>query len=71
MTFTAKNRFNITAFAIAATATFALNGTMLAGFNQLASAGEGSNSDITRSAKTEVTPNTVTLERVVITTRRA
>ncbi|MES2947306.1 MAG: hypothetical protein V4858_02085 [Pseudomonadota bacterium] len=71
MTFTTKNRFSITAFAIAATVTTALSGTMLTGFNQLANAGEQALGANNRLVKTEVAPHTVTLERVVITTRRA
>lgn len=53
------HRFSITAFAIAAVATAALNGTMLIGFNPVASAGE------------QVRMPTVALQPVVISARRA
>ncbi len=72
MTFASNtHRFSITAFAIAAVATAALNGTMLIGFNQVASAAEHTGTDAARLAKTGASLPTVTLERVVVTTRRA
>jgi hypothetical protein len=70
MTFTSTNRFSITAFAIAATAFFVLHGSMLMGFEHLASNGQNSIENSTSLAKTNVAPRTVTLERVVISTRR-
>nr|WP_295778073.1 hypothetical protein [Rhodoferax sp.] len=70
MTFTSNNRFSITAFAIAATAFLVLHGSMLMGFEQLASNGHNSMDTTTSLAKTNTAPRTVTLERVVISTRR-
>ena len=70
MTFTRNNRFSITAFAIAATAFLVLHGSMLMGFEQLASNGHNIISTGTNLAKTNAAPRTVTLERVVISTRR-
>lgn len=70
MTFTTNNRFNITAFAIATTAFLALHGSMLMGFEQLASNGHNSIDTSTRLTKTNVAPRTVTLETVVISSRR-
>ena len=64
------NRFNITAFAIAATAFVVLHGSMLMGFEQLASNGHNSIDPATSLAKTNAAPRAVTLERVVISTRR-
>lgn len=74
MTFTTNNRFSITAFAIAATAVVVLHGSMLMGFERLASNVHNSldtaTSTSTSLAKTNAAPRTVTLERVVISTRR-
>jgi hypothetical protein len=70
MTFASNNRFSITAFAIAATAFLALHGSMLMGFEHLASNGHNSIDASTSMAKTNVAPRTVTLDRVVISTRR-
>jgi hypothetical protein len=71
MSFATNHRFSIVSFAIAATATLALNGTMLMGFNQLAVNGAHSEADIVRLAR--IAPNipAVMLERVVVTTRHA
>jgi hypothetical protein len=70
MAFITNTRFNITAFAIAAAACVALHGSMLMGFEQLASNGHNSLDTSTRLAKTNAAQRTVTLERVVISTRR-
>jgi len=76
MTFSAKNnQFNITAFAIAAVAFTTLHGSMLMGFESLASNGHSSMQATTHTsiqvAKTFAIPRKVTLNRVVISTRRA
>lgn len=76
MTLSAKNNpFNITAFTIAALAFTTLHGTMLMGFESLASTGHNGiyngNHSSTQVAKTLAVPRTVTLDRVVISTRRA
>ena len=70
MAFTTSNRFSITAFAIAATAFIVLHGSMLMGFEQLASNGHNRMDTSTSLAKTNVAPRTVTLETVVISSRR-
>ena len=70
MTFANNARFNITAFAVAATAFLVLHGGMLMGFEQLASNGQASMDAGTSLAKTNAAPRTVTLDRVVISTRR-
>lgn len=71
MSFANQHRFNLSAFAFAAIATLALNGTMLMGFDQLATAGSIGLATSTRLVKTDPTVPTVKLERVVISTRRA
>ena len=71
MTYTATNRFNITAFAIAATAFAVLHGSMLMGFDHVASSGHKSTDAGTQVAKTQITPRAVTLDTVVISSRRA
>jgi hypothetical protein len=70
MSFT-SHRFNLSAFAFAAVATLTLNGTMLMGFDQLATAGSNGLEASTRLVKTEPAAPSVKLERVVISTRRA
>ena len=72
MTFTTTNsRLHITAIAIAAVAFVALHGTMLMGFDQLASQGQQGTTAVTQLAKTQASPRTVTLDTVVISRRRA
>ena len=71
MTFTTNNRFSITAFTIAAAAVAILHGSMLMGFDQLASNGHDSVHTNTQVAKANAAQRTVTLERVVISSRRA
>ena len=73
MTFTAPNGFNTSAFTIAATAFVVLHGSLLIGFANLASnvpntVGVGVGTDV---AKTQTAPRNVTLETVVISSRRA
>ncbi len=70
MSFTNSRRFSLASFAIAATMTVGLNGTMLMGFNQLAVNGAHSQPDASRLAKTPATPS-VELQRVVVTARQA
>ena len=70
MTFTSKPRFSLTAFAIAATAVAVLNGSMLMGFDHLASNSHNSVEASTRLAKSNAATRNITLERVVISTRR-
>jgi hypothetical protein len=71
MSFTTNHRFNIAAFAIAAIASLALNGTMLSGFNQLAVNGAHSEADIVRLTRIAPSIPAVMLERVVVTARHA
>lgn len=71
MSFATHHRFNLSAFAFAAIATLTLNGTMLMGFDQLATAGSNAHTASTRLVKTDPAVPTVKLERVVISTRRA
>lgn len=71
MPFATSHRFSLASFAIAATMTLALNGSMLVGFNQLALNGEHSQSDAIRLVKTAPATPSVTLERVVVTSRHA
>lgn len=71
MAYTTKNRFSTTAFAIAATACAVLHCSMLMGFDQLATNGHNSPQAANLLAKTQAAKPAVTLERVVITTRRA
>jgi hypothetical protein len=71
MTFNTARRFNTTAFAIAAAAFAVLHGGMLMGFEHVASNGHKIIDESTQVAKTQITPRTVTLETVVITSRRA
>ena len=68
MTSPTSHRFSFTAFAIAATLCLGLNGTMLMGFNAMASADQPSQAQ-TAHLNTE-TP-VVVLERVVVSSRRA
>ncbi|MES2584581.1 MAG: hypothetical protein V4627_17785 [Pseudomonadota bacterium] len=71
MTFTTTNRFNTTAFAIAAAAFAVLHGSMLMGFDHVANNAQKSIDASTQLAKTQITPRAVTLETVVISSRRA
>lgn len=71
MAFTNNHRFSIAAFAIATAATAALHGTMLVGFNQVASANDPMSTEARASAQARANLPTVTLERVVVSTRRA
>lgn len=71
MNFTTNKPFSTTAFAIAATAFAVLHGGMLMGFDQLATNGHTGTQGATHVAKINAATPTVTLERVVITTRRA
>lgn len=69
--FAHSHRFSIAGFAIAATMTLALNGTLLMGFNQLAVNGAHGQTDAVHVAKTAPAAPAVALERVVVTSRRA
>lgn len=71
MTFANSRRFNTSAFAIAAALFLGLNGTMLMGFDHIASAGQLQSAEAAQFARTHAAPATMTLERVIITTRRA
>ncbi len=71
MTFSNKNRLNISAFAIATVAFMALHGSMLMGFEQLASRVQNSIDNDAQVANSQASPRTLVLERVVISTRRA
>lgn len=71
MSFATSHRFSITAFAMATTMTLALNGLMLKGFDQLASAGEQGRTEAAQLAKAQAATPTLTLERVTISARRA
>lgn len=70
MSFATQHRFNLSAFAFAVISTLALNGTVLVGFDQLATAGTNGLAASTRLVKTDPATPTVTLERVVISTGR-
>lgn len=70
MTICTNNRFNISAFAIASLAFLALHGSMLMGFEQLASREQKSVDNGSRVAKTIAAPRTLVLERVVISNHR-
>ena len=70
MSFITNNRFNFTAFAIAATAVVIVNGSMLVGFDRLASNGHPGIDASSQLAKANAAARTVTLDRVVISTRR-
>ena len=68
MTNTAStHRFSFTAFAIAATLCLGLNGTMLMGFNALASANEHSQA---QTAQVDTETPVLVLERVVVVSTR-
>lgn len=67
---TREFHFHITALAIAAVAFAALHGSLLIGFESLASDGYHGVNASTRVAKSTTAPRTTTLDRVVITTRR-
>ena len=71
MTFTTPNRFNTSAFTIAATAFVVLHGSLLIGFANLASSDPTTMGAGTEMAKTQIAPRNVTLETVVISSRRA
>lgn len=71
MTFSTKKRLNISAFAIATVAFMALHGSMLMGFEQLASRVQNSMDNDVHVANAQASPRTLVLERVVISTRRA
>ncbi len=70
MSFATRHRFSLASFAIAATMTVALNGTMLMGFNQLAVNGAHGQSETSRLAKTPAAAS-IELQRVVVTARQA
>jgi hypothetical protein len=70
MSFATSHRFSLASFAIAATMTIGLNGTMLMGFNQLAVNGAHGQSEASRLAKTPAAAS-VELKRVVVTARQA
>lgn len=71
MNFTATRRINASAFAIAALACAALHGTMLMGFDHLASSSQTEGVTSSQFAKSQIAPRTVKLETVVISSRRA
>ena len=71
MTFTTPNSFNTSAFTIAATAFVVLHGSLLIGFANLASNGPTTMGVGTDVAKTQIAPRNVSLETVVISSRRA
>ena len=71
MTFTTPNRFNTSAFTIAATAFVVLHGSLLMGLDNLARNGPNTMGAGTEVAKTQIAPRNVTLEKVVISSRRA
>jgi hypothetical protein len=69
--FVTANRFSVTGFVFAAVMTLSLQGTMLMGFDRIAERGDRNGTDATLLAKTPTARPVVTLERVVVTTRRA
>lgn len=68
MTSRTTQRFSFTAFAIAATLCVGLNGSLLMGFDAMASADEASQA---QTAKVDTAAPSVVLDRVVVTSRRA
>jgi hypothetical protein len=71
MTFSNNNRLNLSAFAIATVAFMALHGSMLMGFEQLASRVQNSIDSDAQVAISHASSRKLVLERVVISTRRA
>lgn len=69
--FATSQRFSIAGFAFAAVMTLALNGTLLVGFDQIATRGDHGQPQVTRLAKTAPALPSVTLAPVVVTQRRA
>lgn len=67
MTTTPRHRFSFTAFATAAALCLGLNGTMLMGFNAMASADQSSQA---RTAHLDTEPPVLVLERVVVVSSR-
>lgn len=65
------NRFSLTGFVFAVIMTVSLQGTMLLGFDRIAQRGDRSQPDSTVLAKGSTERAVVTLERVVVTSRRA
>jgi len=69
--FATTRRFSIAGFAFAAVMTLALQGSLLLGFDQIAARGDHGLVQSTMLAKTQPARAAVTLERVVVSTRRA
>lgn len=68
--FATPRRFSIAGFAFAAAMTLALNGSLLMGFDQIATQGEQGQATATRWAKAAPALRNVTLEPVVVVTQR-
>ena len=71
MSHLSTHRFSIAGFAAAVAITFSLNGAMLIGFDQLAAAQPPAANTAAQLVKSDGTAKQVTLERVVISGRRA
>ena len=69
--FSTPRRFSFAGFVFAVVVTLALQGTLLMGFDQIATQGDNGQAQATRLAKTAPTLRNVTLEPVVVTSRRA
>jgi hypothetical protein len=69
--FATPRRFSFAGLAFAAIMTLTLQGSLLMGFDQIATQGESGQARVTRFAKTAPGLRNVTLEPVVVTSRRA
>jgi hypothetical protein len=71
MSHLSTHRFSFAGFAAALAITISLNGVMLIGFDQLATAQPSADGAAAQLVKSDDTAKQVTLERVVISGRRA
>jgi len=69
--FATTRRFSIAGFVFAAIMTLTLQGSLLMGFDQIAARGHHGLVPSTMLARTQPARAAVTLERVVVTSRRA
>jgi len=69
--FATPRRFSFAGFVFAVVVTLSLHGSLLMGFDQIATQGDSGQAQATRLAKTAPAPRSVTLEPVVVTSRRA
>lgn len=71
MTSFTDRRFSLIGFAAATAFTLGIQGSLLVGFDQLATSGDRAGPDASQWVKSETANKTIALERVVITARRA